>query len=145
MWEVEIFKKRRRERIRGRGGAKKLEGLSEWGGDLSDGTRSGYIGMLENWHKMGLGEYRDVDGSVYRGEWSDDYMHGWGEYITPNGVSFKGRWDHGRLNEKTADDLKKEAIARYAYDSISISYLNFYLLSLFLFLSMFLLYISIYL
>ena len=66
-------------------------------------------------------------------------MHGWGEYITPTGVSFKGRWDHGRLNEKTVDDLKKEAIARYAYDSISISYLNFYLLSLFLFLSMFLL------
>ena len=65
--------------------------------------------MYENGSRKGLGESRNPDGSVYRGEWSGGAIHGWGEYITPNGVSFKGRWDHDKLNGKSLGDLDREA------------------------------------
>merc|ERR1712206_49840 len=52
--------------------------------------------------KNGLGKFFWAEGSVYEGEFQDNYIHGEGEYKWNDGRTYKGKWCRIKCTERVA-------------------------------------------
>jgi len=73
--------------------------------------------------RHGYGEFRLMNGAVYKGQWANDLKHGFGKYTLPGVLEVTGIWLHDRLNGKCLKSVNGNPPVEIIYkDDLSINF-----------------------